>query len=191
MSRKEILKELVSRKRLGDTKKLVRRDVFKEVVKAHNAGKLDDQFLDDMGEYLNDVLADASQYVVPRGSLQTILESHPGLIHYYRGIFNDVQQVRRFLENEKEHLIGEKHKHYLYSDESRAQYGAVKTTEAGKLAIADAEVKKLSSSVRMIAYYEHQFDNLVRSLDDLKYVIHDLITVTKENIGGVWINPVE
>ncbi len=184
MSKKSILRDLVMKDKKTEKQDVRRIDIFKKI-----SGGYDEKTVEEVCEYLDNVLQDGKQYVVPRGNISDILESHPGIAYYFRGIYNDVQQVRRLLETWATQKLNEKHKYYMYSEDARAEYGAVKTTDAGKLAASDEEVVQLQNHVRKMAYYEHHMENLVKSLDDLKYVIHDIITVAKEKIGDTWIDP--
>lgn len=151
----------------------------------------DDEKWATVKDHLDKTLMDAKKYTVLKGPLQTLLEQNPGLVYLYKTILTDVQQSRRMIEKKVETLISVKYKYYMYSEEAAAQYGTIKTTDANKLAAADYEVIKLQERVRNMAYYEHHLENLVSVLVDMKYVIHDIITLKKEGISDVWIDPSE
>lgn len=141
------------------------------------------------GEFYKEALVDGQKFIVPVGNLETLLQQLPGLTYFYRGILVDVQQIRRWLEERMNRLEAEKHNFYMYDDDVKSTYGVLKTTEAAKMAKADPTVVELGDSIRLMAYHEHRLEGLMSAFDDIKYVLNNIVTIRKENLEEVWVDP--
>ena len=141
------------------------------------------------GAYYSDAIKDGQHYVVPVGNLSTLLQQYPGIMFFYQGILVDCQQARRWLESKTERLEAERHNHYMYSEEAKAEYGAVKTTDAAKLAKADPSVIALVDGARLLAYHEHNLERLMEAFENIKYVLNHIVTIRKEKLEEVWVDP--
>lgn len=139
--------------------------------------------------YYQEAFDDGKQFVVPVGNLETLSVQLPGISFYYRAILIDVQQARRWLEERVERLESELHNHYMYDDEPKAKYGALKTTEASKLAKADVRVVEMMDNVRLLAYHEHLLETLMSAFDNIKYVLNNIVIIRQEKLEEVWVDP--
>ena len=143
------------------------------------------------GAYYDAAVQDGAKFVVPVGNLQTLVLQHPGLMFLYSGILVDVQQSRRWIEERLERLEAQMHNYYMYGEEAKAKYGALKTTESSKLAKADPEVVAFSDMLRLLAFYEHNVERLVAALDNLKYSLNNVVTIREHKLEEVWVDPTQ
>lgn len=147
--------------------------------------------IEEAAEYYDTAVKDGTYYVVPVGNLEELQLQQPGLNFFYRGIYVDAQQSRRWLEERLERLESQKHNYYMYSEDARAEHGVLKTTEAGKLAKADPEVMEMSDMVRLMAFHEHNLERLMEAFENIKYVLNNVVTVRKEKLEEVWVDPTQ
>jgi len=140
-------------------------------------------------EYYDAAVEDGKYYVVPVGNLETLLEQYPGITFYYQSILVDVQQSRRWLEERIARLEATKYNYYMHDSESRDKYGVLKTTEASKLAKGDSEVIAMADSICLLAFHEHNLDNLMQAFEHIKYVLNHVVNIHKENLQEVWVDP--
>jgi len=139
--------------------------------------------------YYDEAVQDGQTYVVAVGNLETLLVQYPGIMFFYQGILVDAQQSRRWLEERLTRLEAMKHNYYMYDDEAKSKYGNLKTTEASKLAKADSEVLDLADGIRLLAFHEHNLDRLLSAFENIKYVLNHVVTIRKENLQEVWVDP--
>ena len=139
--------------------------------------------------YYDEAVQDGTYYVVPTGNLQKLTEQYPGITFYYQGILVDVQQSRRWLEGRVEKLEAARHNYYMYDEEIKAQYGTLKTTDAAKMAKADPMVLEMYDCARLLAFHEHNLDRLMVAFDNIKYVLNNIVTIRKEKLEEVWVDP--
>lgn len=139
--------------------------------------------------YYDEAIKDGQTYVVPVGNLETLLQQYPGITYFYHGILVDCQQARRWLEGKLDRLEAAKHNYYMYDEEAQAKFGVLKTTEASKMAKADTEVLDMSDAVRLLAFHEHNLDRLMQAFDNIKYVLNHIVTIRKEKLEEVWVDP--
>lgn len=147
------------------------------------------QTIKDAGAYYDEAIRDGQYYVVPIGNLETLLQQYPGITYYYQGVLVDCQQARRWLESKLERLESIKHNYYMYDEEAKSQYGALKTTEASKLAKADPEVLDMADGIRLLAFHEHNLGRLMEAFDNIKYTLNHIVTIHKEKLEEVWVDP--
>ena len=139
--------------------------------------------------YYDEAVQDGAYYVVPTGNLQTLTEQYPGITFYYQGILVDVQQARRWMEGRVERLEAERHNYYMYDDAVKAEYGTLKTTDAAKMAKSDPRVVEMYDCARLLAFHEHNLDRLMVAFDNIKYVLNNIVTIRKEKLEEVWVDP--
>lgn len=140
-------------------------------------------------KFYADAVDDGKQHIVPVGNLETLLQQLPGITFFYQGILVDVQQIRRWLEERQVRLEAKMHNYFMYDDEAKSKYGTLKTTEAAKMAKACDEVVDLGNAIRLMAYHEHNMEALMDAFENIKYVLNHVVTIRKENLQEVWIDP--
>jgi len=145
--------------------------------------------VEEAAAYYDAAVQDGTYYVVPTGNLQTLTEQYPGITFYYQGIFVDVQQARRWLEGRIEKLEAERYNYYMYDDAVKEMYGTLKTTDATKMAKSDPSVVEMYDCVRLLAFHEHNIDRLMVAFDNIKYVLNNIVTIRKEKLEEVWVDP--
>ncbi|RMH20534.1 MAG: hypothetical protein D6698_04065 [Gammaproteobacteria bacterium] len=138
--------------------------------------------------YYKQAILDGRYYVVPVGNLQTLVEQLPGLLYFYGSILTDCQQARKILEMKTEQLLAEKKRYFMSDPEAVAKFGNLKITEVNAMAAADPEYQDMEMYARRMADAEHKLTILVDSLENLKYVLHNLVTIRKEGLEEVWVD---
>ncbi len=139
--------------------------------------------------YYDAAITDGTHYVVPVGVLEDLLLQQPGLAFFYRGVLVDAQQSRRWMEARLDRLEAERHNYYMFSSESKDEYGSLKTTDAAKLAKGDPAVLEMSDNVRLLAFHEHNLERLMEAFENIKYVLNHVVTLRKEGLDPVWVDP--
>lgn len=147
------------------------------------------EILKEAGVYYQQAVEDGRRYAVPLGNLQKLFEQHSGIVYYYNAILVDCQQVRRWLEMRAEIIEAERYRFYMYDEEAHMKYGAVKTTEAAKLAKSDPMVQDYAEMVRYAAYYENHLNVLVEALDNVKYTLNNIRDIRQNGLEEVWVDP--
>lgn len=159
------------------------------VVRWFDAIRADYERVYEAASYWQQAVEDGTQYVVPRGNLEELTLQQPGLKFFYGGIHIDVQQARRWWEERLERMEAEKHNYYMFDPEGKQVHGAVKTTEAAKLAKADPEIRKISDIVRLLAYHEHNVERLIKALESIDYVLNNVKELRINKQEEVWVDP--
>lgn len=155
----------------------------------YDAVRADRTKVKDAADYYRAALSDATPHIVAIGHLETLLAETPGLAHFYRTISTDASQIRKWLEERYEIELAQKHKWLMNSAEAKAEYGDLKTTEAGKYAKADEGLADLMDDIRLMAYWEHMMDDVVSGFTDRGYMLNHLVTIHKEKLEAVWVDP--
>lgn len=140
-------------------------------------------------KYYNAAVEDAEKHIIAIGHLETLVAETPGLAHFYKTIRTDAQQIRRWLEERLEIETQQKYKWLMTSPEAKAEFGELKTTEAGKFAKADEGLASMFDDMRLMAYYEHLLDDVVSGFDNRGYMLNHLVTIYKEKLEAVWVDP--
>ena len=139
--------------------------------------------------YFSEVIEDGSKHVTCMGHLQTLVAETPGLTLFYKCVLTDAQQIRRWLDEKANQKEATTYKWLMTSPEAKAEYGELKTTEAGKFAKADEKLLELMNNVRRIAYVEHGLDDIVVGLQSRAIMLNRLVDIRTEGLQDVWIDP--
>lgn len=164
---------------------------FHKIRSALDTDKADRVVLE-AGKYYEEAILDGQRYIAPKGNLETLMLQLGGITYFYQGILVDCQQSRKWAEERGERKESEMYIHYMYSDEVKSKLGAApKTTEASKMAKADDRVKSLEDAARYLSYFENQLITLMDALQNLKYTLNNVVTIRKENLTEVWVDPAQ
>lgn len=171
--------------RIVETDKSVSKRWFHKI----RSSSVDGKVIEAATDYYKESLNFGRNHVVPRGNLEDLILELPGVMFYYQAILVDCQQSRRWLEDHLERLEAKKYNFYMYDEEIKSKYGALKTTDASRFAKSDPEVAGIADYVRLLAYYEHHLSNLLATFENLKFTLNNIVTIRKEKLSEVWVDP--
>lgn len=140
-------------------------------------------------EYYEKVSADfLENHVSLNGELNRLILETPGLQYFYGAIHIDAQQVRRWLEQVDENLSSKSYTWYL-SDEGRAEYGKISTTDINNYVKADDNVQLVRDMIRLVSYSQHQLEEIVGAIQQRGYALSKIADMRMKGMDEVWVEP--
>lgn len=114
-------------------------------------------------EYYTQVEADGARYLSPRGNLEQLLFAQAGLIYFYEGAYNDALKIFKWLESKISYERAKLYK-WFCSEEGKATYGELKSTDIKQFIEADNNIYELMENLGYIDSAKIGLSTLVERL---------------------------
>lgn len=122
------------------------------------------------------------------GELNRLILETPGLQLYYGSVFIDAQQVRKWLEQVDENVSSKLYTWFL-SDDGRAEYGKISTTDINNYVKANEDVQLVRDMIRLISYSQHQLEEIVGVIQQRGYTLQKIADMRIKGLEEVWVEP--
>lgn len=122
------------------------------------------------------------------GELNQLILENPGLQLFYGAIHIDAQQVRKWLEQVDDNLAAKSYTWYL-SDEGRAEYGKISTTDINNYVKADDGIQLIRDMIRLISHSQHQLEEIVGVIQQRGFTLNKIADMRIKGLDEVWLEP--